>query len=88
MSASRLRGPGAALVALLVLAPRAAFACAVCTGAEKPNVSRALLRGSIVLSVLPPGAALGLTLWVRRRSRELARASASRDSAVAASRTA
>jgi hypothetical protein len=90
MSASSLRARRAALVValLLLLAPRAGLACSVCTGGERPDVGRAFLRGSLVLSMLPLAAAGGLAFWLRRRSRELARDGAVRERPAAASRPA
>ena len=66
---SRLSG---VLAAALFLAPHAAHACSVCTGGNKAEVEWALLRGSLILSILPL-AAVGWGAWfVRRRARALA----------------
>jgi hypothetical protein len=70
-----------ALVALFVLAPRAALACPVCTGGQKEEVGRAMLFGSIVLSILPLLVVCAVAWWVRRRARTIA----ARDVAAAAS---
>ena len=61
----------AALAAALLLAPRVAFACAVCTGGQKAEVNRAFLVGSLFLSVLPLLAAGAAVWWLRRRARAL-----------------
>jgi hypothetical protein len=64
------------LVAALLLAPRAALACPVCTGGQKAEVGRAFLVGSVALSVLPLLAAGAAAWWLRRRARSLAASSA------------
>jgi hypothetical protein len=69
----------AALVALLLFAPRAALACPVCTGGQKEEVGRALLRGSVVLSLLPLAAVGAVAWWLRRRARMLAASAATHD---------
>ena len=74
MRASRSR-VHALVVASLLLAPRAALACAVCTGSQKEEVSRAMLVGSLFLSVLPLIAVGAVAGWLRRRARALAAAS-------------
>jgi hypothetical protein len=56
---------------LLAAAPRAAHACAVCTGAESEATGRAFLVGSIALSLLPLAAVGAMALWLRRRARSL-----------------
>ena len=61
-----------ALAAALLLAPHAALACSVCTGGQKAEVEWALLRGSLILSVLPLAAVGAGAWWVRRRARALA----------------
>jgi len=59
------------LASALLAAPRVAQACAVCTGGQNDQVNRALLVGSIFLSVIPL-AALGTAVWwLRRRARAL-----------------
>jgi hypothetical protein len=70
---SRLEG---ALAAALLLAPRAAFACPVCSGGQKEEVGRAFFLGSVILSILPLVAAGALAWWLRRRARALAASSA------------
>jgi len=62
----------AVVVAALLLAPRAALACAVCTGGQKDDVSRAMLVGSLFLSVLPLVAVGAVVWWLRRRARAIA----------------
>jgi hypothetical protein len=73
---ARLRTPSAllpgALSAALWLLPRAAQACAVCGGGNRPAVARAYFFGAVVLSLLPLGAIAALALWLRRRARSLA----------------
>ncbi len=71
---SRLSG---ALVAALLLAPRAALACPVCTGGQKAEVGRAFLLGSVTLSILPLLAIGAGVWWLRRRARTIAESSAS-----------
>jgi hypothetical protein len=71
---SRLSG---ALVAALLLAPRAALACPVCTGGQKAEVGRAFFLGSVTLSMLPLLAIGAGVWWVRRRARAIAESSAS-----------
>jgi hypothetical protein len=70
---SRLVG---ALAAALLLAPRAALACPVCSGGQKEEVGRAFFLGSVILSLLPLVAAGALAWWLRRRARALAASSA------------
>ena len=59
------------LAAALLLAPRLALACPVCTGGQKEEVGRALLVGSVILSVLPRAAIGTAVWWVRRRARAI-----------------
>jgi len=61
----------ALLVTALLLAPRMALACPVCTGGQKEEVNRALLVGSVFLSVLPLAAIGTAVWWVRRRARAI-----------------
>ena len=72
MRVSLRSGLQGALVAALLLAPRAALACAVCTGGQKQEVAWALLRGSLLLSVLPLLAVGAVAWWLRRRARAIA----------------
>ena len=65
-------GLSGALALGLLLAPRLALACPVCTGGQKAEVEWALLRGSLILSVLPLAAVGGGAWFVRRRARTLA----------------
>jgi hypothetical protein len=60
------------LVAALLVAPRIAHACSVCTGGQKEEVGTAFLVGSLFLSVLPLAAIGAVAWWLRRRSRALA----------------
>jgi len=67
------RSLAAALVATaLWLLPRAALACPVCGGGQKPAVGRAYLYGALTMSVIPLIAAVGVAWWMRRRARSLA----------------
>ena len=66
------RLPAGLLAAALWLLPRAAQACAVCGGGQKPAVGRAYFLGAIGLSLLPLVAITALVLWLRRRARALA----------------
>jgi hypothetical protein len=83
MTASRpaLRALALALAPLALalaagLAPEAAQACAVCAGQDSAAVSRALLKGTALLS-LTPLAIIGAGVWyLRRRARQLAAADA------------
>jgi len=59
------------LASALLLAPRVALACSVCTGGQKAEVNRAFLVGSLFLSVLPLLAAGGAVWWLRRRARAI-----------------
>jgi hypothetical protein len=59
------------LAAALLFAPRLALACSVCTGGQKEEVGRALLVGSVILSVLPLAAIGTAVWWVRRRARAI-----------------
>ena len=61
----------ALLAAALLFAPRLALACSVCTGGQKEEVGRALLVGSVILSVLPLAAIGTAVWWVRRRARAI-----------------
>lgn len=83
MSTGALRARMAGLVAgALLLAPQAAHACSVCTGGQNPDVGRAFLLGSLALSVLPLAAVGGLSFWLWRRARALARSAALRESSA------
>ncbi len=63
----------APLLALLfvVVAPFAAQACPVCTGADDESVNAAFLAGTILLSVLPLIWIGGVAWWLVRRARRL-----------------
>jgi hypothetical protein len=63
------------LSAALLLAPRAALACPVCSGGQKEEVGRAFFLGSVTLSLLPLVAAGAFAWWLRRRARALAASS-------------
>ena len=72
MTRTSLRSSLAGLLAsALLLAPRVAFACSVCTGGQKAEVNRAFLVGSLFLSVLPLLAAGTAVWWLRRRARAI-----------------
>ena len=67
---SALRAARAALlVALLPLLPHAAEACAVCMSGREDDTGRALLKGTLLLSVLPLAMFGGILLYVRRRAK-------------------
>jgi hypothetical protein len=61
-------------IAALVLAPRAALACSVCTAGREDEAQAAFLGTTALLSVLPLALIGGFVWWIRRRSRELAQA--------------
>jgi len=80
VSTAALRARLAGLVAgAVLLAPHVAHACSVCTGGQSPDVGRAFLLGSLALSVLPLAAVGGLSLFLWRRARALARSAALRE---------
>ena len=56
----------------IALAPRVAWACAVCTGKDDAAVSLAMLKGTALLSLLPLALIGGLVWYLRRRAREVA----------------
>lgn len=61
----------ALLAAALLAAPRAALACAVCTGGQKEEVGQAFFVGSLALSLLPLAAIGAAVWWLRRRARAI-----------------
>ncbi len=66
MSALRRGLPPALLVALAILAPAVARACAVCGGGNPAN-RFAFFASTIALSILPLGLFVGAYLWLRSR---------------------
>jgi hypothetical protein len=56
---------------LMIAAPAALHACAVCFDAKEANRA-AFLATTVFMSLLPLGLAAGLVLWLRRRARTLA----------------
>lgn len=62
----------AAVCGLAVALPRAAWACAVCTGQDDAAVSLAMLKGTALLSLLPLALIGSLVWYLRRRAREIA----------------
>ena len=63
--------PSAALVALLVLAPRAVHACAVCFGGQEGDTRTAFILTTAFLTFAPL-LMIGATVWwLRRRFRQL-----------------
>jgi hypothetical protein len=68
-----VRGLGrAGLAAALVLAaPRAGMACAVCLGSQSDLARKAFFGTTMLLTLLPFVLIGGLIWWVRRRAREL-----------------
>ncbi len=68
-----LRAAWTALVCgLFVALPRAAWACAVCTGQDDAAFSLAMLKGTALLSLLPLALIGSLVWYLRRRAREIA----------------
>jgi len=63
----------APLLAMLVvlLAPFAAQACPVCTGADDDSVNAAFLAGTALLSLLPLAWIGGVAWFLVRRARQL-----------------
>ena len=57
--------------ALLVLAPRASQACAVCTSGTEDANRLAFIITTALLSFLPLLIVGGFVWWLRRRTREL-----------------
>lgn len=64
------------LPALLLSFPRLASACAVCFGAESPDLAKGFYWGVLLLLVLPPAMVLGLALLIARHSRRARRGQA------------
>jgi hypothetical protein len=62
---------GLAAAAAVLAAPEVALACAVCTGNDPLAVSRAMLKGTVLLSLLPLALIGGVVLYLRRRARAL-----------------
>ena len=52
------------LATAALVAPAAASACAVCFGAESPDLARGLFWGVVVLLVLPPALMLSFAGFV------------------------
>jgi high-affinity Fe2+/Pb2+ permease len=83
----------AALVAVLVLAPRLALACPVCMGGRDDETRTAFILTTVFLTVLPLSLIGGVVWWLSRRIRTLEEqrrvgASPHLDPAQAAARTA
>ncbi|HTY17227.1 MAG TPA: hypothetical protein VMH82_05795 [Myxococcota bacterium] len=57
--------------ALLLAAPRAATACAVCFGGQSDLSRKAFFGTTMLLTLLPFVLIGGLIWWVRRRARQL-----------------
>lgn len=70
MSALRRVAVACSVWGLLAL-PRAAEACAVCTGGENEQSAIAFRYATAVLSLLPIGLIGGGMLWLRRRLRQI-----------------
>ena len=71
MSARRRAAPLAGLVLAVLLAPDLARACAVCMGGDSAVFSRALLKGTALLSLLPIAVILTGIWYLRRRARQI-----------------
>ena len=78
---------GLALLALPLLLPRVASACAVCSAGRDDETRLAFLLTTLFLSVLPLGIVGGAVWWLVRRSRQLARESVSLPPAPAVNRS-
>jgi hypothetical protein len=66
----------AAATVLLMLAPRAVFACSVCTSGRAEQNQAAFLAMTIVMSLLPVTAIGTAIWWIRRRLRAMEAANA------------
>ena len=58
---------------LLLLAPRVAFACSVCSAGRDDETRAAFLATTGFLTVLPLAMVGGLVWWLRRRAQQLER---------------
>jgi hypothetical protein len=85
--AAARRAIGLAVLALPLLLPRLASACAVCSAGRDDETRLAFLLTTLFLSVLPLGIVGGAVWWLVRRSRQLARESGSLPATVAVNRT-
>ena len=85
MKTNRRSQLAAILAATFFFSPHAALACSVCTGGQKAEVQWAMLRGSVILSILPLAAVGGGAWFVRRRARALAAIAEARASQAPAS---
>ena len=81
------RAVGSAVVALALLLPRVASACAVCTAGRDDETRLAFLLTTLFLSVLPLGIVGGAVWWLVRRSRRMAQESTPLRPSAAVSRT-
>lgn len=68
--------------ALLLAAPDAARACAVCAGGDTDAVRYAFLWTTGFLSLLPVSLVGGLVWYLRRRARSIAAAEAAREAGL------
>ena len=59
------------ITALIVWAPQAALACAVCSSGKEEANRVAFILTTAILSVLPLLMVGGLVWWLRRRARDL-----------------
>jgi hypothetical protein len=88
-AAARISAWAAALaVQLLLVAPRAAEACAVCTGGRDDETRSAFLLTTLFMSVAPLALVGGFVWWLRRRFHKLAAEQRPVAPAAAVSRTA
>ena len=71
MSFERGRTAAALAVALVLAAPRAGLACAVCLGSQSDLARKAFFSTTMLLTLLPFVLIGGLIWWVRRRAREI-----------------
>jgi hypothetical protein len=72
VSGALLARLAATAIAVLAIAPEAAYACSVCSAGRDDETRAAFIGTTVLLSVLPLALIGGMAWWVRRRSRALA----------------